>query len=221
MYSWRRLLGQVSLVLILPLSVIFLVHWEVFDLLFSNEIVLKINKIVLKKSPTYIIVSNVLSLEWTTFWLFEAACFPILLILSLPSTSAVVHTIACIYTGREVDFKKAMRVVPKVWKRLMATFLCYYLFFFIYNILAIVILFIWIPGFGSTKAFSPILIVFIIMIFMGLVYMTIVWQLASVVTVLEDTYGFGAMIKRKALTQGKVRLAALVFLRLILYSQSY
>ena len=216
MYSWRRLLGQISLVLILPLSVIFLVHMEVSDLLFSNKIV-DIG-IVLDdtqaKSRTYNIVSNVLSSELTTFWLFEAANFPILLIFSIPSTSAVVYTIACIYTGREVDFKKAMSVVPKVWKRLMATFLCYYLFLFVYNILAIVILFIWIPGFGSTKAFFPILIVFIIVFFVGFVYMTIVWQLVSVVTVLEDTYGFGAMIKSQALTQRKMRVAALVFLRL-------
>ena len=216
MYSWRRLLGQISLVLILPLSVIFLVHMEVSDLLFSNKIV-DIG-IVLDdtqaKSRTYNIVSNVPSSELTTFWLFEAANFPILLIFSIPSTSAVVYTIACIYTGREVDFKKAMSVVPKVWKRLMATFLCYYLFLFVYNILAIVILFIWIPGFGSTKAFFPILIVFIIVFFVGFVYMTIVWQLVSVVTVLEDTYGFGAMIKSKALTQRKMRVAALVFSRL-------
>ncbi|XP_075654662.1 uncharacterized protein LOC142624797 [Castanea sativa] len=215
MYSGRRLLGQISLVLILPLYVIFLVHMEASELLFSkifhNEIVLDDTQ---AKSPTKNKVSNVLTSECTTFWLSKAAYFTILLILSLLSTSAVVYTIACIYTGREVNFKKVMSVVPKVWKRLMATFLCYNLFFFVYNILAIVILFIWKLEFGSTKAFFPILIVFIFMFFVGFVYMTIVWQLANVVTVLEDTDGFGAMIKGKALTQGKMGVAALVFLKL-------
>nr|POE86767.1 hypothetical protein CFP56_15477 [Quercus suber] len=219
MYSWRRLLGQISLVLILPLSVIFLVHMQVSEVLFSkivhNEIFLDDTR---AGSHTYNKVSNVLSSEWTTFWLFNAAYFTILLILSLLSTSAVVYTIACIYTGREVDFKKVMSVVPKVWKRLMATFLCSYLFFFVYHILAIVIFFIniWIFGFGSTKAFIPISIVFMILYFVGFAYMTIVWQLASVVTVLEDTYGFGAMIKSKALIEGKMGVAALVFLKLII-----
>ncbi|XP_030933601.1 uncharacterized protein LOC115959379 [Quercus lobata] len=216
MHSWGKLLGQISLVLILPLSVIFLVHMQVSEVLFSkivhNEIVLDYTR---AGSPTYNKVSDVLSSEWTIFWLFNAAYFTILLILSLLSTSAVVYTIACIYTGREVDFKKVMSVVPKVWKRLMATFLCSYLFFFVYQILAFVILVICILGFGSTKAFIPISIVFWILYFVGFVYMTIVWQLASVVTVLEDTYGFGAMIKSKALIRGKMVVAVLVFLKLI------
>ncbi|XP_065631902.1 uncharacterized protein LOC111984331 [Quercus suber] len=175
MYSWRRLLGQISLVLILPLSVIFLVHMQVSEVLFSkivhSEIFLDDTR---AGSHTYNKVSNVLSSEWTTFWLFNAAYFTILLILSLLSTSAVVYTIACIYTGREVDFKKVMSVVP--------------------------------------KAFIPISIVFMILYFVGFAYMTIVWQLASVVTVLEDTYGFGAMIKSKALIEGKMGVAALTVL---------
>ncbi|XP_075649913.1 uncharacterized protein LOC142620430 [Castanea sativa] len=215
MNSWSKLLGQISLVLILPLSVIFLVHMEVSEVLVSkivhNEIVLDDTR---AGSPRYNRVSNVLSSEWTTFLLFKAAYFTILLILSLLSTSAVVYTIACIYTGREVDFKKVMSVVPKVWRRLMATFLCSYLVFFVYNVLSFVIFFIWIFGFGSTKAFVPIAYVLLILWFVGFVYLTIVWQLASVVTVLEDTYGYGAMIKSKALIQGKMGVAALVFLKL-------
>ncbi|KAK4572582.1 hypothetical protein RGQ29_030842 [Quercus rubra] len=217
MYSWRRLLGQISLVLILPLSVIFLVRMEVSDVLSSK---IHHNTIVLEDtrpgSPTYNKVSDVLSSELITFLLFKIAYVTILLILSLLSTSAVVYTIACIYTGREVDFKKVMSVVPKVWKRLMATFLCSYLFFFVYNILAFVIFVIYVLGFGSTKAFIPISIVFTILYCVGFVYMTIVWQLASVVTVLEDTFGFGAMIKSKALIRGKMGVATLVFLKLII-----
>ncbi|KAL4596020.1 hypothetical protein ACB092_12G133900 [Castanea dentata] len=215
MNSWSKLLGQISLVLILPLSVIFLVHMEVSEVLLSkivhNEIVLDDTR---AGSPRYNRVSNVLSSEWTTFLLFKAAYFTILLILSLLSTSAVVYTIACIYTGREVDFKKVMSVVPKVWRRLMATFLCSYLVFFVYNVLSFVILFIFILEFWSTKAFVPIAYALFILWFVGFVYLTIVWQLASVVTVLEDTYGYGAMIKSKALIQGKMGVAALVFLKL-------
>ncbi|XP_050255061.1 uncharacterized protein LOC126700942 [Quercus robur] len=214
MYSWRRLLGQISLTLILPLSVIFLGHMEVSEVLTSK---IHHNTIVLEDtragSPTYNKVSDVLSSEWTTFFLFKAAYFTIFLILSLLSTSAVVYTIACTYTGREVDFKKVMSVVPKVWKRLMVTFLCSYAFFLVYNILAAVIIFvIYRAGIWSAMASIAIFIVFSILYLVGFVYITIVWQLASVVTVLEDAFGFRAMIKSKALIQGKMGVATLTVL---------
>ncbi|KAJ6774139.1 PROTEIN putative-RELATED [Salix purpurea] len=65
---------------------------------------------------------------------------PFLLIFSLLSTAAVVYTIACIYTAREVTFKKVMSVVPKVWKRLMITFLSIFIAVFLYNVVSILVL---------------------------------------------------------------------------------
>nr|AFK48911.1 unknown [Lotus japonicus] len=48
----------------------------------------------------------------------------------------------------------------------------------------------------------------------GLVYLTVIWQLASVVTVLEDSYGFKAMMKSNELMKGKMGLSILIILTL-------
>jgi hypothetical protein len=215
MYSWRKLLGQITLALILPLSFIFLAHIEVAEVLFSkivhNEIVMDETR---PGTPKYNKLSDLVTSEVTAFWLFKAAYFTVLLILSLLSTSAVVYAIACIYTGREVSFNKVMSVVPKVWKRLMVTFLCTYLFFFVYNVAAIIVIVSVIVVFVPSKATLSVLVLLGVMYFIGFVYMTIIWQLASVVSVLEDTYGVRAMIKSKELIKGKIGVAIVVFLKL-------
>ncbi|KAF9682697.1 hypothetical protein SADUNF_Sadunf05G0135600 [Salix dunnii] len=46
----------------------------------------------------------------------STAHLTLFLIFSLLSTAAVVYTIACIYTDREVSFNKVMSGVPRVWK---------------------------------------------------------------------------------------------------------
>ncbi|OIW03301.1 hypothetical protein TanjilG_09948 [Lupinus angustifolius] len=154
--------------------------------------------------------------EWITFWLFKIAYFTFLLIFSLLSTSAVVYTIACIYTAKEVTFKKVISVVSKVWKRLMLTFLCTFAAFFAYNLIALVFIILWIITIGGSGRNSGIIVLVIIAIFyfVGFVYLTLVWQLASVVTVLEDCYGIKAMKKSKELIKGKTFLSIVIFFML-------
>ncbi|KAG2665740.1 hypothetical protein I3760_15G023100 [Carya illinoinensis] len=188
--SWRKIFSQISLSLVLPLSFIFLAQMEVSELLISKEITLSL-------------------------CLFKAAYLIFSLIFSLLSTSAVVYTIACIYTGHEVTFKKVMSVVPKVWKRLMLTFVCTFLAYFAYIIVAALILFV-ISTFLiliNTKLFS-LLYVLLVFFVVGFVYLSIVWQLANVVTVLEDICGFHALRKSTALLKGKMWVATFIFLLL-------
>ncbi|KAL0343189.1 UNVERIFIED_CONTAM: hypothetical protein Sangu_1206300 [Sesamum angustifolium] len=67
----------------------------------------------------------------------------LLLVLHRPrllSTSAVVYTIACIYTAKEVTLAKVMSVVPKVWKRLMVTFIWNFIIVFAYNVVSLLFL---------------------------------------------------------------------------------
>ncbi|KAH0976658.1 hypothetical protein GBA52_026377 [Prunus armeniaca] len=152
-FSWRKIFSQITLTLILPLSFIFLAHIEL-----SNILLLRIihNERVLGRtntnSPRYQRVSDVISSEWAYYWLFKAVYFTFALIFSLLSTSAVVYTIACIYTGREITYRKVMSVVPKVWKRVMVTFLCTFLAFFAYNIVAFIVLIIWLVSVALTDA---------------------------------------------------------------------
>ncbi|XP_074374284.1 uncharacterized protein LOC141714679 [Apium graveolens] len=44
--------------------------------------------------------------------------------------------------------------------------------------------------------------------------MTMVWQLASVVTVLEDSYGFKAMVKSNSLIKGNMWVSLIIFFKL-------
>ncbi|CAK7354876.1 unnamed protein product [Dovyalis caffra] len=214
--TWRKIFSQITLVLILPLSFIFLAHMQISQLIFFKILVhqdtLEMTQV---GTPKYDKLSDIISSEWTAFWLFKIAYFTFLLILSLLSTSAVVYTIACIYTAKPITFKKVMSVVPKVWKRLVVTFLWSYAVVVVYNIIAAVLFItLWtqavyhVPALGFKIA---ILVVLIIIYSVGMLYITMVWHLASVVSVLEDFYGIKAMIKSKNLMKGNMRVAAAVF----------
>ncbi|KAJ8762945.1 hypothetical protein K2173_023074 [Erythroxylum novogranatense] len=218
-FTWRKIFGQITLALIFPLTLIFLAQMEISDILFSkimrNEIQLEHTR---AGTARYEKLSDMISSEMAYLWLFKFAYLIILFVLSLLSTAAVVYTIACIYTGRDVTFKKVISVVPGVWKRLMITFLSIFFCFLAYNFVAVVVLILWAVLIGPTK--SGISVFYILLLFYSvvLVYMAIVWQLASVVSVLEDACGFKAMIKSRALIKGKMWMATVVFLKLSLSS---
>ncbi|XP_028757664.1 uncharacterized protein LOC114716773 [Neltuma alba] len=213
--SWRKIFSQITLTLILPLSFIYLLHIEVTNLLlhkiFNNAEEMSFTPL---GSPRYEKLSDLISSEWATFWLFKIFYFTVLLIFSLLSTSAVVYTVASIYTARDVTFRKVMSVVPKVWKRLMVTFLCVSAAFIAYHIILFLVVFTWAVTIGSTKAGIAVLVILIILFFAGFVYLTIIWQVASVLSVLEESYGVQAMKKSKELIKGKMGLAIVIFLML-------
>ncbi|CAK9144217.1 unnamed protein product [Ilex paraguariensis] len=211
--SWRKIFTHITLAIVLPLSFIFLAHIIVSELLFAkiihNEETLDNTR---PGTPKYAKLSDVISSEWTGFWLFKIAYFIFFLILSLLSTSAVVYTIACIYTAKEITFEKVMSVVPKVWKRLMVTFIWNFIIVFAYNIAALAVLIAWNVLIVPSIIGITVLIITLIIYLMGFVYISIIWHLASVISVLEDVYGIQAMIKSKGLIKGKVGVAIAIFL---------
>ncbi|KAI3442676.1 Phytocyanin domain-containing protein [Psidium guajava] len=213
--SLRKIFTQITLSLILPLAFVFLLHIEVSDVLFSkivhDEIELDETR---PETPRSDRISAVLSKEWTFFLFFKALYFTALLVFSLLSTSAVVYAIACAYTGREVAFGKVLSVVPRVWRRLMATFLCIFAAMFAYNVVAVLVLVTCAIFIGNTSFGIVMLVLLAIAYAVGFVYMTIVWQLASVVSVLEEDYGVKAMTKSKDLIRGKVGVSIIIFLAL-------
>lgn len=215
-FSWKKIFSQITLSLIVPLTFIFLSYIEVSEYLlhkiFIHEIDLDESR---RNSAQYHKISDILSTEWTVYFLLKVAYLLFTLIFSLLSTSAVVYTIACIYTGREVTFKKVMSVVPKVWKRLMVTFLAIFVAVFVYNIIAILVLIIWAVLIGPVNSTGILILWFLLILYLiGLSYMSIVWQLASVVSVLEDLYGFRAMMKSRELIRGKLWVSIIIFLKL-------
>lgn len=214
-FTWRKIFSQITLSFILPLSFIFLAHMEISNLLYRNIIHTEFQLYETRDgSSKHNKLSQVISTERTYFWLFQAAYMTIYLILSLLSTAAVVYTIACIYTGKEVSFKKVLSVVPKVWKRLMVTFICSFVTFFVYNFVAILIAILWWHSIGDTSVGMPILWVLLILYLVGSFYLTIIWHLASVVSVMEESCGFPAMMKSQALIKGKWLVALVIFFKL-------
>ncbi|KAH0683393.1 hypothetical protein KY290_021986 [Solanum tuberosum] len=217
--QWKKIFSQITLSLILPMSFIFLAHMEVYHLFFSD---LKHSESQLRHTHTgtakYNKISDHIDSELTSLWLFIIVYFTILIIFSLLSTSAVVYTIASIYTSREIGYKKVMSVVPKVWKRVMVTFLCAFLCFFIYNLVSFFLLALWFVWAFSMRGENDglanlIFVIMAIVYVVGSVYLSVIWHLASVVTVLEDSYGVKAMIKSKDLLKGKMRIALFFFFK--------
>lgn len=211
--TWRKVFSQITLALVLPLSFMFLAHFQVSQILFSK---IMRHKDSLEKAqintPNHTKLSDAISSEWAAFWLFKAAYFTVFMILFLLSTSAIVYTIACIYTGKQITFKKVMKSVPKVWKRLIVTFMWSFAIVLVYNAIAVGLLVLWFVLIGPVTVGIIILAVFSILYFTGVVYIGVVWHLACVVSVLEEVYGIQAIKKSRALIQGKMGVGVAFFI---------
>ncbi|CAG7897554.1 unnamed protein product, partial [Brassica rapa] len=116
-------------------------------------------------------------------------------------------------------FHHHCHAIPKVFKRLMITFLWVALLMFAYNsvflvFLAILILALYLNSVGLAIIAGVIVSV----LYFGVhVYFTALWHLGSVVSVLEPVYGLAAMRKAYELLKGKTRMAmVLVFVYLLL-----
>ncbi|KAI8531436.1 hypothetical protein RHMOL_Rhmol11G0137000 [Rhododendron molle] len=186
-FNFRRIFSKISLAFILPFSLIFLAK---------------------------IAVSNSLSPEGAAFWLVAFVYWTFFLVFSVLSTSAVVYTVASVYTGYDVTFGKVMSVIPKVWKRLMVTFLCAFLAIFLCNVVLVVPITIWRVTKHVDMADLVVFLAIVILSVVGIVYMTVVWWLAGVVSVLEDIKGIKAMTKSRNLIQGKMWIPIVVLLKL-------
>lgn len=198
----RKLFNQITLAFVLPLSLIYLAEMNISRIL-HFQIALRVYTV--DASPNT-------SKHWATYILFKLAYYTFLVICSLLSTSAVVYSIACIYANRNISFNKLIGVVPKVWKRLIITFIVIYGFTFIYILIVVLTMALCLYFGGTISILIFFLLVFVYII--GFVYLTIVWQLASVVTVLEDSSGLKAIKKSRNLIKGKFWVALAIFLQL-------
>ncbi|KAL7128320.1 hypothetical protein ABFS83_14G308300 [Erythranthe nasuta] len=214
----RKLFALITLTLILPLLIVFLAEEPVSEVLYNK---IRFNEFMLMDSaagtPSYHKLSDLVSAEWTEFILLKAFYFAFVLVFSLLATSAVVYTVASAYTAKEVTFRKVIGVVPRVWRRLALTFLCIFFAFFAYNAVFGAAVYWWTHTSmsDSTAATVVFFVVVIAAYVVGFVYMTIVWQLASVVSVLEDTCGVKAVVKSADLIKGKLVVAVVVFVKLL------
>ncbi|KAK1435551.1 hypothetical protein QVD17_01317 [Tagetes erecta] len=199
-FSWKKIFSQITLTFLLPLSFIFLAHIIIGDILDWR----------IEHSSRYDYHRRDSS-AWIGYWIFKFVYLTFLFLFSLLATAAIVYTIATVYTGGDVTFKKVLKIVPRVWKRLALTFLWTYFGFFIYNVVAGVVAAIWATTISETTFGYVMFWVLFILYSIGFIYITAIWQLASVVTVLESSYGLQAMMKGNGLLKGKKLLSWFVF----------
>lgn len=195
----------ITVALIFPLSFAILAHS-----LFTHPILAKLDSPYDDPSQT--------SHEWTLLLIYQFCYLIFLFAFSLLSTAAVVFTVASLYTSKSVSFSSTISAIPKVFKRLFITFLWISLLMFLYNfilILSLVLMIIAIDTQNSVLLLCALIVILLLFV-VAHVYITAVWHLASVVSVLEPLYGFGAMKKSYELLKGRTKYAAiLVFVYMI------
>ncbi|OUZ99443.1 hypothetical protein BVC80_1801g12 [Macleaya cordata] len=196
--SWKKIFSQITLALLLPLSILYLSQIQI-----SNFIQTKSYR---RKETS----------RWIALFITEVIYMVLLLIFSLLSTSSVVYAIACIYTSNEITFKKVIIVCRKVWKRLLVTFLCCFLIVALYTSVALGIVFLFaVLTLGPESEGANKVLIFIICLsipcFIGLAYINVVWHLASVISVLQKSYGRKALKKSMNLIKGKIWASLAMF----------
>lgn len=187
----------VTLTLIFPLSFAILAHS-----LFTHPILTRL------QDPTVPLQSQ--SHEWALLLVYQFIYLLFLFTFSLLSTAAVVFTVASLYTGKAVTFSSTISAIPSVFRRLFHTFMWVSVLMLLYNLAFIILLVLIVIAIDTDSAFLlfiSLLLAFALFIFVH-VYITALWHLASVISVLEaDVYGFKAMKKSYELLKGKVLMA--------------
>ncbi|KAK7319263.1 hypothetical protein RJT34_03982 [Clitoria ternatea] len=189
----------ITLTLIFPLSFAILAHS-----LFTHPLISQLQSPFDDPSQT--------SHEWTLLLIIQFCYLIFLFAFSLLSTAAVVFTVASLYTSKPVSFSSTISAIPKVFKRLFITFLWVTLLMILYNfvfVLSLVLLIIALDTQNSILMLFSVIVILLLFL-VAHVYITALWHLASVVSVLEPIYGVAAMKKSYELLKGRIKYAAVL-----------
>lgn len=182
----KKICSPITLAFVLPLSFIYLAQTKISDSpddggWFSFFLFGLTSEFGLMKFVHYAWLSIDLGIGFFSsfrVWLLLYHIF--FLFLSLLSTSAVVYTVACAYTKKEITFNK---VTVKPSKGL--------------------------DGLGASILIG---IIENIVCTIGFVYISVIWHLACVLSVMEKSYGYRAILKSKALIKGNIWMASFIFI---------
>ncbi|GLJ55731.1 hypothetical protein SUGI_1197040 [Cryptomeria japonica] len=189
LHSQAKVLGIITLVSILPPVLITLANiWltsYVQSMIYEEEGDVRLG-LYLLYSTEFIVVEVI----WITFFYVGL----------MPSIAAVVYTVAGVYKGEQGI---SVESLPAMWKRMLITCMWYFL-----ASLVIVV------GFGFVMMLSiwmplgiPFLIGLVVFGCLGM-YVTMVWHMATVVSVMEEEYyGLAGLKRSRRLIHGK-RLTA-------------
>ncbi|KAI3850327.1 hypothetical protein MKW92_036137 [Papaver armeniacum] len=199
--SWKKLFSQITLALILPLTILYLSDIHISDFIIS------------KAYP------NNVQAKWIVYGITSFLYLILILLLFFFSTSVVACCVSCFYTSKDTTFKKVVRVFPKVWGRLLVMFLLLFLILGICAVAYLALIYWFAASFNGPEGEGRYkVLAFVVSLsvpfFIGLVYITSVWNIAMVISVLEKSYGTKAMVKSMKLIRGKIWVSCAVFLAL-------
>lgn len=222
MRSYGRLLASLTTTLVLPFCFVVLAHHLISDPL--RHKISRQNDLAEAEAGTVAgeKLQRQVDGETVGYLILGVVYLIFVLAFSLLAFAAIVYSVACIYTGKGVSYLKVLSVVPRVWKRLMVTFLWSYMIMFAYQLAFLMAIIILLAMSCSAGAGSvpftlkcsvvtfPIATALVIVGLGIVVWLKMIWDMASVVTVLEESYGLGAVRKSLQLLRGKRRKASLL-----------
>ncbi|URD96539.1 hypothetical protein MUK42_30488 [Musa troglodytarum] len=192
-----RTFALITLALVFPLSFAILAHT-----LFTHPILLQLQR------------SDAPASDWLLLLLYQFAYLLFLFAFSLLSTAAVVFTVASLYAAKPVSFSSSLVAVRPIFPRLFRTFLWVALLMLLYNLVfaaAVLLLLLFSPLQGSPSPLFVLFFALVLLAFLAVhVYISALWHLASVVSVLEPLCGLAAMAKSRDLLRGRARMAAVL-----------
>ncbi|KAK9110358.1 hypothetical protein Sjap_018418 [Stephania japonica] len=209
----QSIFSKILLAFILPFCILTMIHLEL-----SSYLSLKIydHDISINDEPHHHRFKHKQVAEWIIFLVINVSYFLIgILVFYLFSISSTTYTVACIYASKANSFKQVLRTATtKVWKRLACTFVLYLFIQIVYGIIASIFLALALALAKSNhlRILGFILLIIVVILFiMGFVYVNVIWGMASVVSVLEDSRGLRAMKRSKGLLKGKMKVAIAIF----------
>ncbi|KAF7031165.1 hypothetical protein CFC21_042536 [Triticum aestivum] len=158
------------------------------------------------------------SAQWVALFAYQFLYLIFLFTFSLLSTAAAVFTVASLYAAKPASIASSLSALPPILPRLLRTFLWVSLLMLAYHVgfvitVVLLILLFDPPMTASTPPPLSFLLALLAVAFLFLaihVYISALWHLASVISVLEPLCGLAAMSKSKQLLQGRTRTAAVL-----------
>ena len=197
-----RTFALLTACLVFPLSFAVLAHS-----LFTHPVVRRIQSAGSGARPA----------EWLELFAYQFLYLIVLFTFSLLSTAAAVFTVASLYASKPASISASLSALPPILPRLLRTFLWVSLLMLAYHLVfaltVLLLIVVFIPN-GASESTPPSLsfvlfLVVVVFVFLGIhVYISALWHLASVISVLEPVCGLAAMAKSKQLLQGRTGIAA-------------
>ncbi|XP_066309839.1 uncharacterized protein [Miscanthus floridulus] len=154
--------------------------------------------------------------QWLRLFAYQFLYLIVLFTFSLLSTAAAVFTVASLYAAKHASISSSLAALPPILPRLLRTFLWVSLLMLAYHLVfaltVLLLIIVFIPNASESAPPSLSFVLFllvVVFVFLGIhVYISALWHLASVISVLEPLCGLAAMAKSKQLLQGRTGTAA-------------